>query len=96
LNSMCKVQVVGFNYGGVNIPELDQALQAIWMAFSEKDRVEAFSKLQKLLAEVVPVVPLLVPVDIEAYSVKNFTVWIVSPTEGAMNVETLKSLKPAR
>ncbi|WP_448521697.1 ABC transporter substrate-binding protein [Pseudothermotoga sp.] len=89
-------QVVGFNYGGVNIPELDQALQAIWMAFSEKDRVEAFSKLQKLLAEVVPVVPLLVPVDIEAYSVKNFTGWVVSPTEGAMNVETLKSLKPAR
>jgi len=28
--------------------------------------------------------------------VKNFTGWIVSPTEGAMNVETLKSLKPAR
>lgn len=89
-------QVVGFNYGGVQIPELDSALEAVWMAFSEKDRVEAFSKLQKLLAELVPVVPLLVPVDIEAYSVKNFTGWIVSPTEGVMSVETLKSLKPVR
>ncbi|KAF2958835.1 hypothetical protein AS159_03955 [Thermotoga sp. Ku-13t] len=89
-------QVVGFNYGGVNIPELDAALESIWMAFSERDRVDAFMGLQKLFAELVPVVPLLVPVDIEAYSTKNFTGWVVLPGEGVMNAETFKSLKPVR
>lgn len=89
-------QVTGFNYGGVSIQELDSALEAIWMAFSEEERVRAFKNLQKLIAELVPVVPMLVPVDIEAYSVKNFTDWVVSPTEGVMNTETLKTLKPVR
>lgn len=89
-------QVTGFNYGGVNIQELDSALESIWMAFSEEERVTAFRNLQKLIAELVPVVPTLVPVDIEAYSVKNFTGWVLSPTEGVMNAETLKSLKPVR
>lgn len=89
-------QVTGFNYGGVNIKELDSALESIWMAFSENERIQAFKNLQKLIAEFVPVVPILVPVDIEAYSVKNFTGWVVSPTEGVMNVESLKSLKPVR
>lgn len=89
-------QVTGFNYGGVAIKELDTVLESIWMAFSEQDRVVAFKNLQKLLGEVVPVVPILVPVDIEVYSVKNFTGWVVSETEGVMNVETFKSLKPVR
>ncbi|MFN4190690.1 MAG: hypothetical protein ACK4E2_06830, partial [Pseudothermotoga sp.] len=89
-------QVTGFNYGGVTIKELDTALESIWMAFSEQDRTTAFKKLQKLFSEIVPVVPLLVPVDIEVYSVKNFTGWVVSETEGVMNAETFKSLKPVR
>ncbi|HOJ88303.1 MAG TPA: ABC transporter substrate-binding protein [Pseudothermotoga sp.] len=89
-------QVTGFNYGGVSIKELDTALEGIWMAFSEQDRIMAFKNLQKLFGEVVPVVPLVVPVDIEAYSVKNFTGWFVSSAEGVMNTETMKSLKPVR
>ncbi len=89
-------QVTGFNYGGVAIKELDTVLESIWMAFSEQDRIVAFKNLQKLFSEIIPVVPLLVPVDIEIYSVKNFTGWVVSQTEGVMNAETFKSLKPVR
>ncbi len=89
-------QVVGFNYGGVNIPELDQLLNSIWVAFTEQERLEAFKKLQHLLKEIVPIVPICVPSSLEAYSVKNFDGWIMSEIEGVMNLQTLRNLKPKR
>ncbi|MEJ5228415.1 MAG: ABC transporter substrate-binding protein [Pseudothermotoga sp.] len=89
-------QVTGFNYGGINIKELDTALESIWMAFGDEERVQAFKNLQKLLGEIVPVVPLLIPANVEAYSIKNFTGWVVSESEGVMNTETLKNLTPVK
>ncbi|AEH50564.1 ABC transporter substrate-binding protein [Pseudothermotoga thermarum] len=89
-------QVVGFNYGGVNIAELDQLLDSIWMAFTDQERVEAFKKLQSFLKEVVPVVPICIPSNLEAYSTKNFDGWVVSEFEGVMNSQTLINLKPKR
>ncbi len=89
-------QVVGFNYGGVNMGELDQLLESIWMAFTDQARIDAFKKLQGFLKEVVPVVPICVPSSLEAYSTKNFEGWLVFDVEGVMNTQTLINLKPKR
>lgn len=86
-------QVSGFNYGGSNIPELDEALNTIWTAFEENVQKEAFYTLQKQVKEFVPVVPICVPNRLEAFSRKNLEGWSVSKTEGVLSTETLRNLK---
>lgn len=84
--------VSGFNYGGVNIAQLDALLDQIWLTFSDDGLKNAFFALQKQMKELAPMLPLFVPDTLEAYSTKNFTGWLLSPTEGIFSIESFKSL----
>lgn len=86
--------VSGFNYGGISIPEIDDILDLIWTSFEAEEQKTAFYTLQSLIVEHVPMLPLLNPKSIDAYSTRNFENWVLNPLAGVMTSETLKELRP--
>jgi len=87
-------QVSGFNYGGYNDPDMDAILDRIWTTFSEDELKESFFDLQARIKQTVPMLPLCVPLQLEAYSTRNFDGWLVSETEGVFNTQTLQNVTP--
>ncbi len=87
-------RVVGYNYGGISIEEIDNVLNRIWMSFTEEALKAAFVELQAKIAELVPAVPICTPNRVQAYSTKSFVNWQISEADGVFTSETLKVLQP--
>ncbi len=86
-------QVVGFNFGGYANPEFDEAAQASRTAFDVAERQQLLFKLQEILAEDMPQIPLYIPQTLNLYRDDTFTGWVAKPGLGILTYETLENLK---
>ncbi len=84
-------QVVGFNRGGFSDPELDEALSGLLMAQGEAKKALCH-RVQALLAEKLPRIPLYLPDNLEVYRDDDLVGWAPNPQDGVLSDETLFNL----
>jgi len=84
-------QVVGFNRGGFSDPELDEALSGLLMAQGE-GKLALCHRVQALLAEKLPRIPLYLPDNLEVYRDDDLVGWAPNPQDGVLSDETLFNL----
>jgi peptide/nickel transport system substrate-binding protein len=85
-------QVVGFNRGGFSDPELDAILSQLLMAEGE-EKMSLCHRIQVLLAEKLPRIPLYIPDNLEVYRDDKLVGWAPTPEEGVLSEATLFNLK---
>ncbi len=90
-----KGQVVGFNRGGFSDPELDGILAGLLMA-QGPEKLALCHRVQALLAEKLPRIPLYLPDNLEVYRDDDLTGWAPNPQDGVLSDETLFNLAATR
>ena len=84
-------QVAGLNRGGFSDPELDEALSGLLMAQGE-GKLALCHRVQALLAEKLPRIPLYLPDNLEVYRDDDLVGWAPNPQDGVLSDETLFNL----
>jgi peptide/nickel transport system substrate-binding protein len=87
-------EVAGVNYGGYANASFDEAAQASRTAFEVAERRQLLYKLQEILAEDMPQIPLYIAHTINLYRDDAFEGWVVEPGSGVINSDTLENLAP--
>jgi len=84
-------EVVGFNRGGFADPELDEVLSALLMA-QGGEKISLCHRVQTLLAQKLPRIPLFIQDNLEVYRDDDLTGWAPNPWEGVLSDATIFNL----
>lgn len=85
-------RVVGFNRGGFANPEYDELSMKSLSEFDQAKRIQIHFRLQEILAQELPQVPLYHPQILNLYSEAHFTGWVNKPGIGIENNDTYTNL----
>lgn len=89
-------RVVGFNRGGFANPTYDKLIVEFRGEFNTQKRRELYYRVQELLADEMPQVPLYHPWNLTLYRDDKLIGWVISPRSGVDTGDTYFSVRPAK